>query len=189
MADDNIYLTFDDGPNPEITLQLLDLFAELNIKATFFMIGQKAEQHPEIVMQLMQNGHTIGNHSYSHTRLLWLSKEKVKYELRKTDQVLQNITGQKPVWFRPPYGQFGPQLLNVLKSSGHKMALWSASARDYAINSSVYTIQTRLEKAMRPGKVIVLHDGHRRSLNTLRALKNSLRSFLERGLTFGALEE
>lgn len=188
MADDNIYLTFDDGPDREITPRLLSLFAKLNIKATFFLIGQKAEQYPEIVMQLIQSEHTIGNHSYSHPRLLWLPKEKIKHELQKTDEILYNVTGQKPVWFRPPYGQFGPRLLNVLKNSGHKMALWSASARDYAVHSNVQTIQRRLSKSMRPGQIIVLHDGHRRSSNTLRALENSLHSMAERGLTFAALK-
>ncbi len=187
MPDENIYLTFDDGPDENITPRLLELLSKHKIKATFFMVGQKAERYPEIVLQIHKNGHIIGNHSYTHPHLIFKSKEIIEGEIKRTDKAVFEITGKRPTIFRPPHGQFGLAVLSVLKSTNHRMVLWSASSQDYKVKTSTEKIQARMKKYVRPGKIVLMHDGHSKSLHTFRALENSLGAFKERGFKFSAL--
>ena len=187
LSDENVYLTFDDGPDENITPRLLNLLNKHEIKATFFVVGQKAERHPETVLQIHQNDHVIGNHSYTHPHLIFKSKEVIEQEIKRTDKILLEITGKRPTLFRPPYGQFGLAVLSVLKSTNHRMVLWSASSQDYKVKASTEKIQARMKKYVRPGKIVLMHDGHSKSLHTFRALENSLGAFKERGFKFSAL--
>ena len=187
MPDENIYLTFDDGPDENITPRLLELLSKHKIKATFFMVGQKAERYPEIVLQIHKNGHAIGNHSYTHPHLIFKSKESIEEEIKRTDEAVFEITGKRPTLFRPPHGQFGFAVLSILKSTNHRMVLWSASSQDYKVKTSTEKIQARMKKYVRPGKIVLMHDGHSKSLHTFRALENSLGAFKERGFKFSAL--
>jgi len=187
MPDENIYLTFDDGPDENITPRLLELLSKHEIKATFFVVGQKAERYPEIILQIHKNGHAIGNHSYTHPHLIFKSKEIIEGEIKRTDKAVFEITGKRPTLFRPPHGQFGLAVLSVLKSTNHRMVLWSASSQDYKVKTSTEKIQARMKKYVRPGKIVLMHDGHSKSLHTFRALENSLGAFKERGFKFSAL--
>ncbi|MCH7674214.1 polysaccharide deacetylase family protein [candidate division KSB1 bacterium] len=187
MPDENIYLTFDDGPDENITPRLLELLSKHKIKATFFMVGQKAERYPEIVLQIHKNGHAIGNHSYTHPHLIFKSKESIEEEIKRTDEAVFEITGKRPTLFRPPHGQFGFAVLSILKSTNHRMVLWSASSQDYKVKTSTEKIQARMKKYVRPGKIVLMHDGHLQSHHMLEALKNSLDRFKEKNLKFSAL--
>ena len=187
MPDENIYLTFDDGPDENITPRLLELLSKHKIKATFFMVGQKAERYPEIVLQIHKNGHAIGNHSYTHPHLIFKSKESIEGEIKRTDEAVFEITGKRPTLFRPPHGQFGFAVLSILKSTNHRMVLWSASSQDYKVKTSTEKIQARMKKYVRPGKIVLMHDGHLQSQHMLEALKNSLDRFKEKKLKFSAL--
>ena len=187
MPDENIYLTFDDGPDENITPRLLELLSKHKIKATFFMVGQKAERYPEIVLQIHKNGHAIGNHSYTHPHLIFKSKESIEEEIKRTDEAVFEITGKRPTLFRPPHGQFGFAVLSILKSTNHRMVLWSASSQDYKVKTSTEKIQARMKKYVRPGKIVLMHDGHLQSQHMLEALKNSLDRFKEKNLKFSAL--
>lgn len=187
MPDENIYLTFDDGPDENITPRLLELLSKHKIKATFFMVGQKAERYPEIVLQIHKNGHAIGNHSYTHPHLIFKSKESIEGEIKRTDEAVFEITGKRPTLFRPPHGQFGFAVLSILKSTNHRMVLWSASSQDYKVKTSTEKIQARMKKYVRPGKIVLMHDGHLQSHHMLEALKNSLDRFKEKNLKFSAL--
>jgi len=187
MPDENIYLTFDDGPDENITPRLLELLSKHKIKATFFMVGQKAERYPEIVLQIHKNGHAIGNHSYTHPHLIFKSKESIEEEIKRTDEAVFEITGKRPTLFRPPHGQFGFAVLSILKSTNHRMVLWSASSQDYKVKTSTEKIQARMKKYVRPGKIVLMHDGHLQSQHMLEALKNSLDRFKEKNMNFSAL--
>lgn len=187
LSDENIYLTFDDGPDKNITPRLLNLLNKHEIKATFFVVGQKAERHPETVLQIHQNNHVIGNHSYTHPHLIFKSKGIIKEEIQRTDKILLEITGKHPTLFRPPYGQFGLAVLSVLKSTNHRMVLWNASPQDYKADASIQKIQARMKKHLRPGKIVLMHDGHSHSPHMLGALENILEKIKEQGLKFSAL--
>ncbi|MFQ5707450.1 MAG: polysaccharide deacetylase family protein [bacterium] len=187
LRDQNLYLTFDDGPDPEVTPALLRLLHEYNARASFFLIGQKAEQYPEIVLRIQQQGHTVGNHSFTHTTLFGKPVETIAHEIRRTDNILAEITGQKPDLFRPPHGWFGRNLLRVLKSTGHQLVLWNVSARDYQGACTAAKIHRRLQKLRPKGQIVLLHDGHRNSTHTLQALETYLRQQLNANTQFATL--
>jgi peptidoglycan/xylan/chitin deacetylase (PgdA/CDA1 family) len=187
-SDEKVYLTFDDGPDPEVTPKVLDLLDQFNAHATFFLIGEKVTRHPDIVLQIKKRGHAIGNHSFRHPRMLGMAKEQILEELNLTDDAILKITGGKPRLFRPPYGLFGKDLLQALNLTQHRMVLWSASAKDYQAEATPEIIETRLLKIVKSGKIILLHDGHRNSPNTLTALGKFFPTLAASGLLFSALE-
>jgi peptidoglycan/xylan/chitin deacetylase (PgdA/CDA1 family) len=187
MQDNNTYLTFDDGPDNYVTPKILDLLQKYDIKATFFLLGQKAEQHPDIVSDIQKRGHIIGNHSYSHLKMSGKSKQLIIHELTKADETLIEITGKKPRLFRPPHGRFGLNLLRVLKTTQHKMVLWYASVGDYNKGTTSEKIKNKLLKLAKPGQLILLHDGHRNSKYTLKALEESLDRLKDYGLNFSTI--
>jgi peptidoglycan/xylan/chitin deacetylase (PgdA/CDA1 family) len=189
MPDDRVYLTFDDGPDEQITPALLALLREHDLSATFFVVGEKVERHPEVVRQLFEAGHVIGNHSYHHPRLLGKNKDFIRAEVLNTDAVIAKIIGKIPILFRPPYGRFGSDLLSVLNDTGHKMILWSASTKDYKSDATPVTIANTLLKQTKPGKIILLHDGHANSTATLDALRSALGDLIARGMKFAAIPE
>lgn len=189
MPDENVYLTFDDGPDENITLSLLDLLKRYQAKATFFVIGEKAELHPEIVLQIHKNGHVVGNHSYTHPHLIFKAKQKVEKEIKQTDKILFEITGKHPTLFRPPHGQFGLAVLSVLKSTKQKMVLWSVSSQDYKVGASTANVQSRLRKCIQPGKIVLMHDGHPKSPHMLRSLENTLEELKGCAFKFSALPD
>lgn len=189
MPDDNVYLTFDDGPQPAITPGLLELLNEFNVPATFFCVGMKAARHPEIVRQICAGGHVVGNHSYTHPVLLGKKREFILEEVSRTDNALAQITEKKPALFRPPYGKFGADLLSILKSSGQRMVLWNASAQDYKTERDANAIARTIRKLAKPGKIILLHDGHANSRHTLDALRQTLGELISRGVTFSSIPE
>ncbi len=187
MPDENVYLTFDDGPDKNITPRLLDLLNKHKINATFFPVAQKAERYPEIVLRIHENGHAIGNHSYTHPHLIFKSKERIERELKRTDEILLEITGKRPTLFRPPYGQFGLALLSVLKSTNQKLVLWNADSQDYKADTSTMKIAARLRKYLQPGKIVLMHDGLSKSPLMLEALENIFGEIKEQGLNFSTL--
>lgn len=189
MSDSRIYLTFDDGPDKEITPRLLSLLDKFEIQTTFFLLGHKVEQYPEIVLRIKEGGHTIGNHSYSHPRLLKRSEQDVFDELNRTDEAIRKIITWKPTLFRPPHGVFGITLLRVLRKTGHKMVLWNASVKDYEQHATAIGIKKKLLKVATPGKIVLLHDGHRNSSNTLIALETTLGLLKDREVDFSALPD
>jgi peptidoglycan/xylan/chitin deacetylase (PgdA/CDA1 family) len=153
-------LTFDDGPHPDITPSLLDTLDELNQKAIFFLIGQKAEQHPNLVLEILKRGHQIGNHTYTHpSAWFWcLLPHQYINEISKTQIILEKITGQRPSWFRPPVGHHNLFLSPILKYYQLKMMIWS-----YRIYDGIITSPDLLLKQITPpkkGDIILLHDSY-----------------------------
>jgi peptidoglycan/xylan/chitin deacetylase (PgdA/CDA1 family) len=152
-----VMLTFDDGPSEPYTGQILDILRANNIHATFFLCGSNAERHPELVRRIRDEGHEIGNHTWSHPYLYLASGKTMASEIDRTQDVLEKLTGTRPVWFRPPFGVRGLALRGVLESRGMKMMLWSDRGYDGALDSAGIA-KTTLEQ-LAPGAIVLLHDG------------------------------
>ncbi|TEB41353.1 polysaccharide deacetylase family protein, partial [Flavobacterium circumlabens] len=125
-----IALTFDDGPGP-FTVEVLELLKKYNANATFFCIGKNIENHPEIVKQIIEEGHLVGNHSYSHSKFFdFYNAAAITKELQKTDSLLEKFTPGKVKFFRPPYGVTTPSIRRALKITGHQVIGWNIRSLD-----------------------------------------------------------
>ena len=152
-----VMLTFDDGPSVPYTAQVLDILKANHIKATFFLCGANAERYPDLVRRIRDEGHVIGNHTWSHPYLYLKSGREMAAEIDRTQDVLEKLTGTRPVWFRPPFGVRGLALRGVLESRGMKMMLWSDRGYDGALDAAGIAAATLEQLA--PGAIVLLHDG------------------------------
>ena len=152
-----IALTFDDGPSI-YTLEVLELLKKYNAKATFFCIGKNIEAHPEILQKVIDEGHLVGNHSYSHSKFFdFYNAKKITEELQKTDALLEKFTSKKINFFRPPYGVTTPSIRRALKVTGHKTIGWNIRSLDGGTKNQEL-IFNRLIKHISPGGIVLLHD-------------------------------
>ena len=152
-----IALTFDDGPSPLSTPILLELLARHNLHATFFVIGEKAAQYPELIESILEKGHTIGNHSWNHDYFLMLrSTKRIQKDIQKTQEILKQY-GVKPVVFRPPVGITGAHLGGVLAEEGLIAVNYSCRAFDRG-NRNIQNLAEKILDRVEPGSVIMLHD-------------------------------
>lgn len=177
-----IALTFDDGPHPRYTQQLLDGLKERGVHATFFVTGEHAELHPDIIRRMQEEGHLIGNHTYSHMQLRKSNREVFKEELIRTNEILEGITGQEVVYVRPPYGSWDKsfeQELNMFP------VLWTVDPLDWC-SSNVDRITEKIVGKVEENDIILLHDYYDTSVEA--ALK-AVDELLEQGYTFVTVEE
>ena len=152
-------LTFDDGPDPRWTPSLLDLLDLNHQRATFFVIGERADKYPELLQDMVRRGHEIANHTWSHSyRTPFMSPETLAAELVRTNTVVERATGQRPRWFRPPVGLLSPRVVLGAERAGLDIVCWSATARDGTERTSANDAFVRLEPALAPGAILVLHD-------------------------------
>lgn len=151
-----VALTFDDGPSPGYTEDLLDGLKERDVKATFFLIGQKAEADPELVRRIALEGHVIGNHSYSHINLGVLSDEDACMQISRTNQIICDITEMSPQYLRSPFGSTHKNLdckMDMIE------VLWDVDPRDWDIQNTA-KIVNRVVSKVQDGDIILLHDGY-----------------------------
>lgn len=153
-----IYLTFDDGPDPSSTPQLLEILGNERVSATFFLLGSKVARHPEIVKRIVAEGHLVGNHSYSHPQMIFKSRHFLEAEVLRTNHEIMKVTGQTPRFFRPPYGRFGINVLFLCKQLHLRLVLWNLMPHDYKRSVSADLVLKRIDKAIKNGRIIVLHD-------------------------------
>ena len=150
-------LTFDDGPDPDVTPLLLEVLRRHGVQATFFVAGAKAKQHPELIREILSRGHTLGNHSYHHDPLLMLrSRTRLKEEIARTQDLLANFA-VRPLTFRPPVGITNPRLNGVLRELGMYCVTFSCRAFDRG-NRRIEKLAMIILKKVRPGAIILLHD-------------------------------
>ena len=147
-------LTFDDGPHPSYTEKLLDGLKERGIKATFFVTGEHAALHPDIIKRMYEEGHLIGNHTYSHIQLTSTNRDKFKEELVKTNEVIQDITGEEVQYVRPPYGSWDKKLETELNMFP---ILWNVDPLDWCTENAVRVAQTVITDA-KENDIILMHD-------------------------------
>jgi len=151
-----VALTFDDGPDPYYTPQLLDLLKKHEIKATFFLVGAKAEKYPQLVRRINEEGHDIGLHNYRHTSNWFLFPPFLQRGLQKSADVIEQITGKRPIYYRPPWGHFNLCTWTVQKK--YVTVMWTAILGDWRERLGVATLVRRLKKSLKDGAIIVLHD-------------------------------
>jgi peptidoglycan-N-acetylglucosamine deacetylase len=166
-------LTFDDGPNPAWTPRLLDLLARHDIRATFFLLGGFAQAEPELVRRIAAAGHLIGNHTWSHPHLSSTPTAKIREELVRTSETLEQMTGAKVKYFRPPFGARRPSVFRIARELGLMPVLWNAMTSDWSEPSAeriAGRLAGKIDRLTRRGSAvnIVLHDGGHRALGTNR---------------------
>ena len=157
-------ITFDDGPNPAWTPRLLDALGQSSVKATFFLVGSYAQREPMLVRRIVDEGHLIGNHSWSHPNLALTGTARVHEELRRTNDALEQITGQPVRYFRPPFGARRPGVLRAARKLGLMPVMWNAMTDDWKEASEVRIARRLIEKIERLASRgvagnVVLHDG------------------------------
>lgn len=149
-----IALTFDDGPNPKTTEKLLDGLKSRNVVATFFVVGENAKNYPEIIKRMSDDGHIIGNHTYSHVQLTCINIEKAYDELEKTNKIIEDITGTAVKYVRPPYGFYNKNLATKITMTP---ILWTVDPRDWSVLNTRSVVKHVL-KCVKDGDIILLHD-------------------------------
>ncbi len=172
-----IYITFDDGPNRNITPEILDILKPFNAKATFFCLGMKAAKAPELMIRMTEEGHAIGNHSYSHPKGRETDTETYIKDVRKCGDIF------KADLFRPPYGSYRIEQMDRLKSR-YKIILWNVMTGDFDEKVSKEKVLRRSVRYTKKGTIIVFHDMQKAKEKVLYALPRFLEHFSKKGFTF-----
>lgn len=183
-----VALTFDDGPQNPYTGQILDILARYSIKATFFLTGEKVEQNPDIVRRIISDSHEVGNHSYSHKSMRCRSLKWFTSEIERTDELLLQAGASQPISFRPPYGRTSFKLISLLKKKKKKMILWDIGPKDFKYVHA-YEIVGKVLKKLKPGSIIVLHDGGGDRSVTVEAVNILVKDIREMGYKFVTISE
>jgi len=185
-------LTFDDGPNPNNTPRLLDILAERNIKATFFVIGRRVRRFRDLVERTANDGHEIGNHGDHHVPLSFLPRSVIRRELAVCGHLVEGVTGQQPRFMRPPMGWFNDKVLAVAREMGYEPVIGSIHPQD-SRQPGLEVILRRVRRRIDPGAIIILHDGGWRigvdRNQTLHAVETLTDELLADGYEFQTLSE
>lgn len=182
VAVKKIAITFDDGPHPSYTEQLLDGLKERGVHATFFVTGEHAELHPDIIKRMQEEGHLIGNHTYSHIQLKDSNREEFKQELIKTNEVIEEITGEEVLFVRPPYGTWDKAFEKELNMFP---VLWNVDPLDWC-SSNADCIARKVEENAEENDIILMHDYYESSVTAALEIVDEL---LEEGYTFVTVDE
>lgn len=161
-----IALTFDDGPNPSVTPQILKTLEKFNARSTFFMLGSQVEFYPTVAKQVKDAGHEIASHSYNHPDLTKLGFEQMKDEVNETTKQIKRATGVEPTLFRPPYGTKSDSLLNYLDDHGYALILWSVDSLDWKMRNAEKIQKTVLDHVTN-GSIILFHDIYQETAESL----------------------
>lgn len=177
-----IAITFDDGPHPYYTEQLLDGLKERGVKATFFVMGKHVEQYPELIERMHEEGHLIGNHTYSHIQLNRNNEEDFKEELIKTNEIIEELIGQEVQYVRPPYGSWDKKFENELNMFP---VLWTIDPLDWCSNNVACIVQKVTSKA-KENSIILMHDEYK---STVTAALQIIDALQEEGYEFVTVDE
>jgi peptidoglycan/xylan/chitin deacetylase (PgdA/CDA1 family) len=182
-----VYLTFDDGPTPAGTRRLLDLLADHGARATFFLIGRHAQDHPDLVTAIHQAGHRIGNHTFSHLDPWSAPQDVVRRELSRTTTLLENQIGTPIRFMRPPYGKFTGPMRTWCAERNQRMVMWDVMPGDYLRSARPGRVADFVIETVRPGSIVVLHDNPVCEDVTPQALETILRTLGDAGWRFDAM--
>jgi peptidoglycan/xylan/chitin deacetylase (PgdA/CDA1 family) len=179
-----VALTFDDGPDPTDTPDVLDILKEKKVRATFFVLGQAAQSNPYLLKRLVNEGHEIGNHSFNHD----YQQRRLVEEMNQTDKEIFAATGTHTYFYRPPGGFLSKSQLEIIKGNGHVVALWSVDSKDWR-NPGIKQIVDNVIKHVFPGAIILMHDGGYHRTQTVKALGPIIDALQERGYRLVTLSE
>ena len=176
-----IYLTFDDGPVPEVTPLVLDLLDEHNIKATFFCVGENVQKHPDTFAQVLSRGHKVGNHTFNHLKGFSVTDEEYYGNIDKAAELIDSKL------FRPPYGRITGKQMKKLRNR-YTIIMWDVITHDYNKNLSPETIMRTIKRYSRNGSLVVFHDSIKAKENVLAVLPLAIEYWKSKGYTFGVLD-
>ncbi len=179
-----IALTFDDGPNPVATPLLLAILRRFGARATFFVIGEHGVPYPYLIKQMVTDGHEVENHTFHHPKLTTVDAPTIRKELAATTEVIRQIAGP-PRWFRPPGGDYSPEVVDAARGAGLRLAMWTVNSGDWGAPPPKLLADRVLARA-EPGAIILLHDG---TLNTVRALPEIIGELQHRGYALVTVSE
>lgn len=152
-----VALTFDDGPDTEWTPQILSILRQYGVKATFFCVGRRIQTNPDVFMQMIHDGHEVGNHSWDHSNLSKLTKEQIRQQLVQTNDQVQQLIGVKPATLRPPYGALNQDVVDTALSLNQKIILWNVDSLDWS-GLSGDQIAVNVLSNTGPGAIILMHS-------------------------------
>lgn len=175
-----IYLTFDDGPVPEVTPQVLDILDAFGWKATFFCVGENVVKYPDLYQEILARGHSTGNHSYNHIRGFRYATEEYVQNVKKASEMIQSKL------FRPPHGRIKPAQLKALRKE-YDIVMWDVITYDYDRKRSPERILKTIRRNLRKGSVVVFHDSLKAKENVLEVLPNALAFWQSKGYSYALL--
>ncbi|MBQ6262469.1 MAG: polysaccharide deacetylase family protein [Clostridia bacterium] len=183
-----VALTFDDGPHPRTTAEILDVLKDYGVRATFFNVGENAVKRPELTAREVAEGHEVGNHTFTHINVKSLSAEKLKEQLIDTEDAITEAAGVKPTLFRPPEGKIGKEGESAAEELGYTVVLWSVDTRDWT-HRTARAIAETVEDNVNDGDVILCHDFISGESHTAEALRIFIPKLLEEGYEFVTVSE
>lgn len=174
-----VVLTFDDGPHPKTTPKVLEILRHRRVKAIFFVLGLQAAKYPELIKQIHDEGHIIGNHSYSHKNLAQQSEAGMREELVRTSRLIESITGRRPEYLRPPYGSMNSKVIEVARQEGMKIMLWTIDPKDWLQKNEKSVLhhieqQLGMNSGRLRGGALLLHDIYPSTVRALEPLLDRL---------------
>ncbi len=185
-APGTVALTFDDGPSGIYTQKILAVLKQYNVKATFFMVGENAAKHPDVVKMVDADGHAIGNHTWDHPFMTHQTDNELNSEIEQTQTTIYNIIGKKPVCLRYPYDDFNKHVTGVIHAHGLQAVGIDVDSEDYR-KPGVPTIVNNVMKYVKSGVVILFHDGPTDRQETVDALPLIIQAIQKKGLTFSQI--
>lgn len=195
-ASNKVAITFDDGPSEEFTLAILDILKELDVPATFFMVGRHVEKYPHVAQRIVEEGHSVGNHTQNHRNLPTLSTVELHKEVMEATAIITEVTGVYPTFVRPPRGMYDDRFRRLAKLLGQEIVLWSISTRDWRYGVTPTYIERFIDSRVRGGDIILFHDsgalvssegGNRKA--TVLSLANVIEIIRAKGLEIVSLDE
>lgn len=178
-----VALTFDDGPHPRYTGEILDILKEFGVVATFFVVGENAQFYPELVRRAVEEGHEIGNHSENHYHVANMSQEALSADIDSCNRALEEITGQRPTLFRPPEGVCNDFVREICQRNQMTIVMWSVDTRDWA-HTPVVEIYKNVQKNVKNGSIVLMHDFIGQKSPTPAALRRIIPMLRELGYEF-----
>lgn len=183
-----VALTFDDGPNPPYTQRILKILREQNVIATFFVVGSQVQKYPEVVREISESGYPVENHSLTHPKLYKLANTVVDAELDQARDLIMQNTNVEPKWFRPPYGTSNVIIDEAVAKRGYKLVFWTVDTLDWKAPDTEFIWQ-RFISQIRPGAIVLLHDGGGNRDKTIAILPRIIQYLRDQGYSFVTLDQ
>ncbi len=176
----HMMLTFDDGPNPDYTPHILDTLAEYGVRAMFFVCGEMVVQNKKLLARMADEGHVVGNHTWTHPLLTTLGRKEIRWEMERTSDAIEDAYGERPQWFRAPYGAWNRAAFQLGAEMGMEPMAWTVDTTDW-MTPGTDTIVDRVENGAAPGVVVLSHDAGGDRSQSVRAIRRYLPYLLESG--------